>query len=557
MPLSSGHGVVLAEVQVGTPWQTMKVVPDTGSYSMVLASTLCTSDGACNMHTLFNVSRSSSFQADELGRDWEKKFNRGASFQEYTLTYGQGKVAGLMGRDRIGVPLHPWSGQPEDEVAFESGRVSMLEMTHETLRGWSEASYDGIMGMGKNSNTDTNTKSFLSEANITSFDLCLGEFDETATGKGGRLELNGRISSGEYRKLDSIGEHAWGIKLNSIGIGDVEEVSYPKGSLMSTSGGGLFNRNQAPMRLCADEPSGQCAAIVDSGTTLLAVPSTMLQMLEQTIEAECSSVRCLQRLAEQETCNGDVFDALPDINLKLAGKNVKLEPSSYMGEFAVELLEGNVTSLSPLLNTSAPFHMKAYDVGVRCIPMLMDMEVSTDYGPMVIMGMPFLRQYATEFNREDGSLSIAEVPAHSTMCQGCPSSSEWNSLAEFRAWQSPKSSQTAAATSSKTASKVSQLFARSSSKVSSKGAPSQGALVPDANEPKPAEPTKAASESRSRQKRPLRAADIKLPWWAVDPKKRPAAYQQQQHLHLRGGRVAAKGGHEEKAEEEEPWVYVL
>merc|ERR1719181_499143 len=47
------------------------------------------------------------------------------------------------------------------------------------------------------------------------------------------------------------------------------------------------------------------------------------------------------------------------------------------------------------------------------------MDTPTDHGPLIIMGMPFLREYATTFDRVRGGVSIAAIPKGSQVCHGC------------------------------------------------------------------------------------------------------------------------------------------
>ena len=66
-----------ASALIGTPPQTLKVVPDTGSFDLLIASTLCT-DGACKAHARFDPVRSASYLA--------------SNSSDVPMAYGQGEA---------------------------------------------------------------------------------------------------------------------------------------------------------------------------------------------------------------------------------------------------------------------------------------------------------------------------------------------------------------------------------------------------------------------------------------------------------------------------------
>ena len=495
VPLTAAGGVLLADIQVGEPWQTMKVVPDTGSYTLVLASSLCTDDSACKSHTLFDVSKSQTFNFELVH----------GSKRIYELAYGQGDVRGTMGRDRVGLPLRSWTGKPEQGMAMERGNVSMLEIVDETLKGWSDANYDGIMGMGKNEYTDTHTKSFLSDLGVDNFDLCLGEMNEGVAGQGGRIEFGRRILQGDYTELAAVGKNAWGVGVNGISVG-----------------GGSMGAN-----VCAG--SQPCAAIIDSGTTLLALPSQLHELIIETIESKCSANNCLLDLQKQETCSGKKFEQLPTLTFNLGGHPVNVPPSTYMGELEVELPTEEAAA--------APFSLKAYAVGTRCVPLFMSMDTPTDHGPLLIMGMPFLREYATTFDRVRGGVSIAAIPKGSQVCHGCNGDAGTTLVApeeELPATAVPllapgtdadmDAEQPEAADASPAVAQIDDAAVGVGISTPRKGPLRQRAL--DAADEATtaaagAGAAGAASPSQSRQRRPIKSSQIRYPWWAVDPKLRP------------------------------------
>ena len=73
-------------VSIGNPPQKIQVVPDTGSFALVLDSSLCTSKG-CTSHAQFNPSKSKNYE--DKNED------------EFEIEYGQGGVVVHPGKDTV------------------------------------------------------------------------------------------------------------------------------------------------------------------------------------------------------------------------------------------------------------------------------------------------------------------------------------------------------------------------------------------------------------------------------------------------------------------------
>ena len=106
------------EINLGNPPQTLDAVADTGSFELIVTSQVCT---GCEPHRYFNSSNSSTFR------------KRGMVVETH---FGQGLVR---------------SEANYDEVRLGRVRVtnqSVLLMQVNELRGFAEASYDAVMGLG-------------------------------------------------------------------------------------------------------------------------------------------------------------------------------------------------------------------------------------------------------------------------------------------------------------------------------------------------------------------------------------------------------------------------
>jgi len=241
----------------------------------------------------------------------------------------------------------------------------------------------------------------------------------------------------------------------------------------------------------------------------------MNRMLE-TINERCKNgmTSCLEEAEKKEVCSGSAFESLPDVTFNLGGKEVKLSADTYMGEALVNPME-KVQSETHLSSTSSPFILpqlltsKASFAAEaraiqRCTPMFMGLDTMTDLGQLAILGMPFLRQYAVNFNRNSGNLGVAEIAPRSNACSGC-------SVPAGTVLQ---------------ASTYDNEFGRG-------GQPVQEQRSTDVDDlhlvlQPSAEPTvdpAAGKEyvSMSRQGHPVKLSDLRLPWWAVNPKLRPTS----------------------------------
>ncbi|EGB10047.1 aspartic-type endopeptidase [Aureococcus anophagefferens] len=70
--------------------------------------------------------------------------------------------------------------------------------------------------------------------------------------------------------------------------------------------------------------------LVDSGTTLVYLPSTMTSKIEADVQSAAGSSVASNRFFEMESCvSADDLDSFPTITLELSGYDLKLEPTEY------------------------------------------------------------------------------------------------------------------------------------------------------------------------------------------------------------------------------------
>jgi len=310
-----------------------------------------------------------------------------------------------MGDDRASHPVSnkvTFFGSASSNAQLHDGALVSVELIEqESLEGFKVAPYDGIMGMGKCKTNDLGGDAFLEDMNIEGFTLCLGDTKLSGSGVGGRLEMNSKLEvGGDYKKLDTVGQHVWGAPLDHVGV-----------------------HGQPSSSECSEH--SKCAAIVDSGTTLLTFPKSVVHSLYTAIEMGCSEADCLLTLQDQKECSGPHYNALPNLELRVGGVDLVLTPRVYMGEMDVDISAASMDETDgkgdrKIKNSHLDASIRDYEVGIRCVPMLSSMDERTTSGALVILGMPFLREYAVYFDRSDWGMSVAQIHGEH-VCSKCGS----------------------------------------------------------------------------------------------------------------------------------------
>lgn len=353
-----GNAQYTVTLAAGTPPQLFNVVPDTGSFELLLPRADC--DG-CEGHNLFTQTKSVSYKES-------------SPLHEGTTSYGQGSVVNDLASDVVGLG------------DLKAPHQDLLLMRKTELRGYDMASYDGIMGMGLldtagDDPTDPSAPTYPSlftSMGVKSWGVCFGQGDGTK----GRIDLSGNPPPGlnpppaglpPPTTLPVIGKHTWSVKLGKVGVGG---LPHEAGSCGKTG----------------------CVALVDSGTSLIALPSDVLTALKPLLDMVA------------EDCSN--FHTLPPLTFELNGNSlwipshlwiIQMEASSKMAEVQVGPFK------LPLLSQSAKL----------CTPALMASDMQTLSGPMAILGMPFLRAYASVFSRPAKTITLHPVPEGSNVCDGC------------------------------------------------------------------------------------------------------------------------------------------
>ncbi|KAL7270691.1 aspartic proteinase precursor [Rhizina undulata] len=308
-----------AEISLGTPPQKFKVVLDTGSSNLWVPSSQCGSI-ACYLHNKYNSEESKTYKPN------------GTSFE---IRYGSGSLSGFTSQDVLRIGELKVDGQTFAEATSEPGLAFAF------------GRFDGILGLGYDSiSVDHITPPFynmieqgLLDEPIFAFHLCSTD-DNTQS----EATFGGVIPEhykGNIIKLPLRRKAYWEVEFDSISFG---------AATASLDGTG---------------------AILDTGTSLIALPSTLAELLNKEIGAKKSwngqyIVDCLKR------------DDLPDLSFNLTGHDFSIGPYDYILE-----------------------------VQGTCISAIMGMDFPAPVGPLAILGDAFLRRYYSVYNLGDHTVGLA------------------------------------------------------------------------------------------------------------------------------------------------------
>ncbi|CAG7918368.1 unnamed protein product [Penicillium olsonii] len=328
---ASGHDVLVdnflnaqyfSEIQIGTPPQTFKVVLDTGSSNLWVPSQQCSSI-ACFLHSKYDSSSSSTYKKNGT---------------EFEIRYGSGSLSGFVSRDTLQI----------GDLKVEN--QDFAEATNEPGLAFAFGRFDGILGLGYDTiSVNKMVPPFYNMINQKSVDEPVFAFylgDANKEGDNSEATFGGIDKdhyTGELIKIPLRRKAYWEVDLDSIALGD----------------------NVAEL-----EDTG---VILDTGTSLIALPTTMAELLNKEIGASKSwngqyTVDCAKR------------DSLPDLTFTLAGH---------------------------------PFTISAYDyileVQGSCISSFMGMDFPEPVGPLAILGDSFLRRWYSVYDVGNNAVGLAKA----------------------------------------------------------------------------------------------------------------------------------------------------
>lgn len=217
-----------SEISLGTPPQTFKVVLDTGSSNLWVPSSECNSI-ACFLHSKYDSSSSSTYKKNGT---------------EFSIRYGSGSLSGFVSRDTLQI----------GDLKIE--KQDFAEATSEPGLAFAFGRFDGILGLGYDTiSVDKMVPPFYNMLNQKLLDEPKFAFylgDSNKEGDDSEATFGGVDKShytGEMINIPLRRKAYWEVDLDAI----------------------AFGNNVAEL-----ENTG---VILDTGTSLIALPSTLAELL--------------------------------------------------------------------------------------------------------------------------------------------------------------------------------------------------------------------------------------------------------------------------------------
>ncbi|KAH0845419.1 Vacuolar protease A [Fonsecaea pedrosoi] len=307
-------------VAIGTPPQEFKVVLDTGSSNLWVPSTQCGSI-ACYLHQKYDATASSTYKKN--GSD-------------FAIRYGSGEVAGFISQDILRIGDLKIKDQLFGEVTSEPGLAFAF------------GRFDGILGLGYDTiSVNHIPPPFYNMVDQGLLDEPVFAFYLGSTEDGTESEATfGGIDSNHYTgkmiKIPLRRKAYWEVNLDSITLGQ------DSADLDNTG------------------------VILDTGTSLIALPSTLAELLNKEIGAK-------KGFNGQYTVECDKRDSLPDITFTLSGYNFSITAHDYILE-----VQGS------------------------CISSFMGMDFPAPTGPLAILGDSFLRRWYSVYDLGNDAVALAQ-----------------------------------------------------------------------------------------------------------------------------------------------------
>jgi len=325
----SGHSVPLTnfmnaqyytEITLGEPAQTFKVILDTGSSNLWVPSTQCTSI-ACFLHAKYDSGASNTYKAN------------GTAF---SIQYGSGSMEGFVSNDRLTI------GDlviPHQDFA---------EATKEPGLAFAFGKFDGILGLAYDTiSVNHITPPFYSMINRGLLDEPVFAFRVGSSEEDGGEATFGGIDhsaySGRINYVPVRRKAYWEVELEKVTFGDDE------------------------LEL---ENTG---AAIDTGTSLIVVPTDVAELLNASIGAKKS-------WNGQYTVDCSKVPDLPELVFHFAGTPYALKGSDYILE-----------------------------VQGTCISSFTGMDINLPGGSLWIVGDVFLRKYYTVYDLGRNAVGFAKA----------------------------------------------------------------------------------------------------------------------------------------------------
>ena len=306
-------------IALGSPEQEFKVVLDTGSSNLWVPSSECGSI-ACYLHSKYDASESSTYKKN------------GSTFG---IKYGSGEVSGFVSQDTLKIGDLKIKKQLFGEVTSEPGLAFAF------------GRFDGILGLGYDTISVNQIpppfymmidQGLLDEPVFAFYLADASEESEATFGGIDKSHYSGKMINIPLRR-----KAYWEVNLDAISLGD--ETAELDGT----------------------------GAILDTGTSLIVLPSTIAELLNKEIGAKPG-------FQGQYTIECEKRDSLADLTFNLSGYNFTLTPYDYILE-----VQGS------------------------CISSFTGLDFPEPVGPLAILGDAFLRRWYSVYDLGNDTVGLAKA----------------------------------------------------------------------------------------------------------------------------------------------------
>ncbi|PLB52866.1 aspartic endopeptidase Pep2 [Aspergillus steynii IBT 23096] len=311
-----------SEIEIGTPPQKFKVILDTGSSNLWVPSSECGSI-ACYLHNKYDSSASSSHKKNG---------------SEFEIRYGSGSLSGYVSQDTVKI------GDLEIKDQL------FAEATSEPGLAFAFGRFDGILGLGFDTiSVNKIVPPFYSLLDQDLLDEAVFAFylgDANKEGDSSEVTFGGVDEdhyTGDLIKIPLRRKAYWEVDFDAVALGD----------------------NVAEL-----ENTG---VILDTGTSLIALPSTLAELLNKEIGAK-------KGFSGQYSVECDKRSSLPDLTFTLSGHNFTITPYDY-----------------------------TLEVQGSCISAFTGMDFPEPVGPLAILGDAFLRKWYSVYDLDNGAVGLAKA----------------------------------------------------------------------------------------------------------------------------------------------------
>jgi hypothetical protein len=333
------------EVAIGSPPQKFTVIFDTGSGHLLVPSAQCESS-ACKSHKRFAAKNSSTAMPVGWADEPLKRAEDENDRDTKVINFASGDAVGQFTRDRVCL-----GGD-----ALFCADADFIEMTEESDDPFKDAEWDGVLGLGQ-------AISDAPEFNV------FGVLAQGATPKmsspifavylGRHVSDDAEITFGNVRQERMASPLTWV---------NVSEEGYWQFQFQD------FTIDGKPSGLCNKYGKRQCQAVLDTGSSLMMGPKDDLDKL-----------LVMLHFGNDTTQNCSMNYRFPKLGFMIAGKKFEMEPDDYMDRSRDE------------------FTPKDKEL---CWAHLMPIG-DTGRGPIMVLGMPFLRAFYTAYDMKSKKIGIA------------------------------------------------------------------------------------------------------------------------------------------------------